>query len=745
MGKDSKVDDSENAAEKSEEKNKYGEPAKFDPTFNGPIKNRGCTDVICCILFIIFFLGMGVVGYWGYKEGDPTVLIYPSDSEGNLCGYGNFVNKPNLFFFDLLKCTNVAQNVAVGCPTTQVCVSKCPDKNWVWVAAAAQDANPLLSTQERRKLKEDMYCTYNITTQVRDEKSIKELVEGGNCASYYVKSDAVVGRCVPSAISTLINSASGLLSDAGNTTLVAADNTTVTGDALSAASKVLAYILNAKEYGEKILADVRASWWMILVGLGISCVIAFIWIIIMRWIAGVIVWFTIFAFIALFSFSTYYTLSRYFEMKNNSSASLNSVTDIEFTTNLDYYWNLSTTWLVFGIISATILGLSILILLFLRNRIRIAIALIKEASRAVGNMMFTLLWPIIPFFLQVVLFGFWGATALYLASSDKKKYASSSGNLTSNVTAADSSNLVTTFAASCAADYTNSTLGQFCGFVGYDVQEYTIYLQFYMLFMLFWVMNFIIALGQLTLAGAFASYYWAFSKPQDIPAFPVTASLWRSLRYHLGSIAFGSLIIAIIQIIRVILEYVDNKLKGSENQVAKFFLKCLKCCFWCLEKFMKFLNKNAYILIAVYGKNFCTSAKNAFFLIMRNIVRVVVIDKVADFLLLIAKLVVVAATTAGAYFFFDGRISFLSNYTPSLNYYLVPVIIISLGSYVIAAAFFSVYGMGVDTLFLCFLEDCERHDGSAEKPYYMNKDLMGILGKKNKLESTEGDKKGKKG
>ena len=46
-----------------------------------------------------------------------------------------------------------------------------------------------------------------------------------------------------------------------------------------------------------------------------------------------------------------------------------------------------------------------------------------------------------------------------------------------------------------------------------------------------------------------------------------------SFRYHLGSLAFGSLLIAIVQIIRVGLEYLDRKLKGSENQVAKFFLK----------------------------------------------------------------------------------------------------------------------------------------------------------------------------
>ena len=44
-------------------------------------------------------------------------------------------------------------------------------------------------------------------------------------------------------------------------------------------------------------------------------------------------------------------------------------------------------------------------------------------------------------------------------------------------------------------------------------------------------------------------------------------------RYHLGSLAFGSFIIAVVQMIRIILEYIDHKLKGSENQVAKFFLK----------------------------------------------------------------------------------------------------------------------------------------------------------------------------
>ncbi len=41
----------------------------------------------------------------------------------------------------------------------------------------------------------------------------------------------------------------------------------------------------------------------------------------------------------------------------------------------------------------------------------------------------------------------------------------------------------------------------------------------------------------------------------------------------MGTLAFGAFIIAVIQMIRIILEYLDQKLKGQENAVAKFILK----------------------------------------------------------------------------------------------------------------------------------------------------------------------------
>lgn len=38
-------------------------------------------------------------------------------------------------------------------------------------------------------------------------------------------------------------------------------------------------------------------------------------------------------------------------------------------------------------------------------------------------------------------------------------------------------------------------------------------------------------------------------------------------RYHTGSLAFGALILAIVQIIRVMLEYLDQRLKGEAQML----------------------------------------------------------------------------------------------------------------------------------------------------------------------------------
>ena len=80
-------------------------------------------------------------------------------------------------------------------------------------------------------------------------------------------------------------------------------------------------------------------------------------------------------------------------------------------------------------------------------------------------------------------------------------------------------------------------------------------------------MFFVTAFEEMVMAGAFASWYWTMDK-KNLPAAPLTSSLWRTVRYHLGTLAFGSLIIAIIRFIRLCIEYVEAKLKEYKQDNA---------------------------------------------------------------------------------------------------------------------------------------------------------------------------------
>lgn len=131
--------------------------------------------------------------------------------------------------------------------------------------------------------------------------------------------------------------------------------------------------------------------------------------------------------------------------------------------------------------------------------------------------------------------------------------------------------------------------------------------------------------------------------------------------------------------------------------------------------------------------NFCTAAVRAFKLLFNNCVRVTVLNKVTDFLLLVGELLVTGATVLLCYYFFVGSLGWLLPlaWVPPLTYFSVPLVLLGVGSFAIAVYCFSVFHMAVDTLFLCAMEDLETNDGSENKQYHMTTGLLSALRVKN--------------
>ncbi|XP_047239413.1 choline transporter-like protein 4 [Girardinichthys multiradiatus] len=702
----------------------YGEPAQFDPSFDGPIKKRGCTDIICCILFMAVILGYIGIGILAWLYGDPRHVLYPRNSTGWFCGVGPNKDRPNLFYFDILKCASSINVLATAlngyqCPTTQICVEKCPSGFWA--------VSPLdyLPNKQPKEVFQQNSCVPSIDL-AKTTLTVKQIVDKELCPFFYIPTTPALGRCFPDMqglgrIPDYFSQVPGLPPSVNDTVKLIKNGT---GDIINGFS--------VRDIGIRIFEDFASAWPWILLALVIAMVVSLLFLLLLRFTAPVMIWLLIITLIGAGAYGIWHCYWEYDNYKQQSA----TISNIGFTTNFQVYLQVQETWLAILIILCVVEAIILLTLIFLRTRILIAIALIQESSKAIGHMMSSLMYPLVTFVLLLVCVAYWVATALYLATSGEPIYKVVALNSTSS-DCQRINGTVTCDPQTFNSSYYPECPSASCIFINYNeeglFQRNMFNLQIYNVVAFLWCVNFVIALGQCTLAGAFASYYWAYNKPKDIPMFPVCASFIRALRYHVGSLAFGALILTLIQIVRVILEYIDHKTRSAQNPCARFLLCCLKCCFWCLEKFIKFLNRNAYIMIAIYGKNFCVSAKNAFSLLMRNIIRVVVLDKVTDILLFFGKLLVVGGVGVLSFFFFSGRIRFPGDtfQSENLNYYWMPIITVLFGSYLVAHGFFSVYNMCVDTLFLCFLEDLERNDGSLQKPYYMSTNLMKILNKSN--------------
>ena len=96
----------------------------------------------------------------------------------------------------------------------------------------------------------------------------------------------------------------------------------------------------------------------------------------------------------------------------------------------------------------------------------------------------------------------------------------------------------------------------------YDWTDEQKYLMWYTAFLFFWITAFIIASTQYVLIVAVVSWY--FTQNEETRGnFSLLKGYWWSIRYNMGSLLFGSFIIAVIWLIRTIFEYINRKIQAS--------------------------------------------------------------------------------------------------------------------------------------------------------------------------------------
>lgn len=133
-------------------------------------------------------------------------------------------------------------------------------------------------------------------------------------------------------------------------------------------------------------------------------------------------------------------------------------------------------------------------------------------------------------------------------------------------------------------------------------------------------------------------------------------TFYHLVRFHLGSVCLGSMVLTIVKIFKLIL----NKLRYQckKNPCCLCSTCCISCCIAYVigklmdlfERFLKYLIRNAYIIIAMDGTPLVESGRKAFNLIMDNTKDVIAINKFGDTVLVMAKLFIVLTSSLLAYY-----------------------------------------------------------------------------------------------
>ncbi|XP_035698826.1 choline transporter-like protein 1 isoform X3 [Branchiostoma floridae] len=456
-------------------------------------------------------------------------------------------------------------------------------------------------------------------------------------------------------------------------------------------------ILNSYDIFYKVLSDVFQARAEIAGMCVLALVVALLMVALIRFVAGFVMWIFM-GIVAVASIVGTALLWWTYATKNQEYYA------VPENERLDENGKDVTAFLVYSIIATIATVVLLIVLIVMRKRVKLVVALFHEAGKVFMHTPLLVLQPLWTFIALALFFIYWTAVLVFLATAGEP------------------------------------TVDTSTGWVTYRDPEPVRYMWWYHVVGLIWTSEFFLACQQMVIAGAVTQVYFTRDKKQV--SSPILKATGRLISYHLGSVAVGSFIIVLVKIPRLILTYIQAKLKDKENSCVQFTLKCCMCCLWCLENCLKYLNYNAYTVIAIEGTSFCTAARRAFLALVSNALRVVAINSVGDFVLFLGKLGVVAIVGAISLIIFRAP-SEVERTDARLHYYAVPILVICVFAFFIAHCFLSVYEMVVDTLLLCFCEDCRINDGSPGREYYMDKSLLEFV--ENSSEALKNlDKKKKK-
>lgn len=204
------------------------------------------------------------------------------------------------------------------------------------------------------------------------------------------------------------------------------------------------------------------------------------------------------------------------------------------------------------------------------------------------------------------------------------------------------------------------------------------------------------------IAGVYGSWFFCSGKPGGMPKGATRGALRRSLTYSFGSISFGSLVVALINMLRQAVSIAQQQEAQAGNGVAACAFCILGCFIGLLDWAVQFINRYAFSFIALYGKAYIPAAKDTWTLMKSRGIDALVND------CLIGPVLTMGSTFVG---YLCALLAFLyleftkPAYNSTGSYTPVVLAFAFLIGLQVCQIFMTPIGSGVDTLFVAMAWD----------------------------------------
>jgi hypothetical protein len=127
---------------------------------------------------------------------------------------------------------------------------------------------------------------------------------------------------------------------------------------------------------------------------------------------------------------------------------------------------------------------------------------------------------------------------------------------------------------------------------------------FLLLLSLYWTCQVIYNVIHTTVAGTVGTWWFIPHEANSCCSQGLTDSFSRSMTYSFGSICLGSLLVAILEVLRALLN------NAAQNDRGGLITCIAQCLLSCLESLLEYFNRWAFVYVGIYGYSYVEAGKN---------------------------------------------------------------------------------------------------------------------------------------